>query len=90
MRASAKLGLLSAAIIESVCQRYGRPLEEGISAGDTAESLFLAHGRHLRIWLYKAPVDLESKRYILLDEDGKEPIALLSRQLSSALRFVLR
>lgn len=85
----ASVGVLSATVIEEVCRRYSRPLEDGLySANQTSESLSLPEGLTLRVWLYKAPVDLESKRYLVLEEDGKPPLAVLARQVVAALRFV--
>jgi len=83
------LGLLSASIIRDVVARYARPLESEAEL-EEGESLQLGPTLRLFTWHYKAPVDLENKLYLVLDEEGKPPQAVLARQVANALAFVLK
>ncbi|MBL4636504.1 MAG: hypothetical protein JKY56_21785, partial [Kofleriaceae bacterium] len=80
------LGLVSTTALITVMRRYARPLD---TAFDTkSESMQLAPGTTLFAWYYRAPVDLEDKLYLVLVEAESPPIAVLSRQVANALRFL--
>ncbi len=83
-----RVGIYSAKIICDVVQRYARPLDEHEKA--EGETLALGKGASLMAWYYKSPVDLENKLYLVLHREGQAPIAVLSRQIVSALRFLSR
>lgn len=84
----ARVGLYSAKIICEVIERYARPLEEEMQ--HEGETLYLTPDASLMAWYYKSPVDLENKLYLVLLREGQAPIAVLSRQVVSALRFLAR
>jgi len=80
------LGLVSAPALVTVMRRYARPLDTSFDS--KSESLQLAPGTTLFAWYYRAPVDLEDKLYLVLVEADTPPIAVLSRQVANALRFL--
>ena len=84
---TAVLGSISATIVQTLMRRYARPLAETVE--EAAASLALSPDTRLRSWSYRAPVDLEKKRYLVLEQEGQEPIAVIARQITEALRFLL-
>lgn len=87
LEGDARIGVFSAAILCKVIERYARPLEPEMHA--KGETLALgADGTILMAWYYKAPVDLEDKLYLVLHRASQESLAVLSRQVVSALRFL--
>jgi hypothetical protein len=83
-----RVGIYSSKILCEVMQRYARPLEDTMKA--EGETLALGSTESLLAWYYKSPVDLENKLYLVLRREGQEAIAVLSRQVVSALRFLSR
>ncbi len=85
---TAGVGVYSAKILMGVIERYARPLEA--DSHYEGETLELSSTATLMAWYYKSPVDLENKLYLVLLREGQAPIAVLSRQVVSALRFLSR
>lgn len=78
----------SESIVLGVVRRYGRPLAPEMEPH--GERLPLSAGRALLAWHYRAPVDLESKLYLVLQEPDGDSVAVLGRQVASALEFLAR
>jgi hypothetical protein len=81
-----RLGFFSVKILCEVMARYARPIEDDMPY--QGETLALDAEVSLMAWYYKSPVDLENKLYLVLLRKGQEPIAVLARQVVSALRFL--
>lgn len=80
------LGAVSSTALLTVLKRYARPLDTAFEAQE--ERLTIDDRYTLLAWRYRAPVDLEDKLYLILLEESCEAIAVLSRQVANALRFL--
>lgn len=87
LRQDHAIGRLSGRIITDVVARYARPLEIAPKGG-LSDPLTLSDTVSVRTWRYRAPVDLEAKLYLLMYSGDDQPIAVLSRQIASALCFL--
>ena len=81
------LGRVSAHILGSLMQRYGRPLERDDGPDDSR--LDLGQGRSLEHLRFRALVDASSRDYLVWREPGAEALAAMGRQIAAALRFLL-
>ena len=80
-------GELSAAALEKVMGRYGRPLDPDIAV--TGESIALAAGVKVVRLRYRAPADAEARDWLVWQAPGAEPIAALSNGVAAALRYLV-
>jgi hypothetical protein len=79
-------GELSAAAVEKVMTRYGRPLDPDLTpSGDAIE---LAGGR-LSALRFKAVVDADVRDYLVWHASPGEPIAALANGVAAALRYLV-
>lgn len=81
-----EVGTVSSIALLTVLRRYARPLDTAFDP--LAESVTIGDDCKLVAWKYRAPVDLEDKLYLVLLQPSCEAVAVLSRQVASALRFL--
>jgi len=79
-------GELSAAAIEKVMKRYGRPLDPEVPV--TGEAIELGDAR-LSSLRFKAVVDADLRDYLVWQAPGEEPLASLSTGVAAALRYLV-
>jgi hypothetical protein len=80
-------GELSITAIDRVMQRYGRPLEAGLSLD--GDHLDLEGGFRLRRLRHHAPVDTEGRDYLVWERPGEEPLAAIATMVTAALRYLV-
>jgi hypothetical protein len=79
-------GELSAAAVEKVMTRYGRPLDPAVAvAGDAID---VGRARLVRL-RYHAPVDAEARDWLVWQVPGAEPLAALATGVAAALRYLV-
>jgi hypothetical protein len=81
-----ELGELSAAAVDRVMVRYGRPLEEGVTVDDLG--LELAGGYRLRRLRFHAAVDATGRDYLVWERPDGEPLAAVAAMVTGALRYL--
>lgn len=79
-------GELSAAALEKVMGRYGRPLDPDVAV--TGESIELGAVKVVLL-RYRAPVDVQARDWLVWLAPGTEPIAALSNGVAAALRYLV-
>jgi hypothetical protein len=79
-------GELSAAAVEKVMSRYGRPLDPAIEV--TGEAIDVGAARLTRL-RYRAQVDAEARDWLVWQAGGAEPLAALSNGVAAALRYLV-
>jgi hypothetical protein len=79
-------GELSAAALEKVMTRYGRPLDPAVAV--TGDAITLGDARLARL-RYHAPVDAEARDYLVWQAPGSEPLAALANGVAAALRYLV-
>ena len=79
-------GELSITAVDRVMARYGRPLDPGIAL--VGEHLDLGDYR-LRRLRYHAAVDAEARDYLVWEHAGDEPLAVVARTATAALRYLV-
>lgn len=80
-------GELSVAAVERVMARYGRALDPSIAL--TGEALALPGGFQLRRLRYHTPVDATGRDYLVWEQPGCEPLAVVATMATAALRFLV-
>jgi hypothetical protein len=80
-------GTLSLAALDRVMVRYGRPLDAGVNI--TGPHLELGGGRRLRQLRFHAVVDAEARDYLIWERPGEEPLAVIARHATAALRYLV-
>ena len=80
-------GELSVAAIDRVMSRYGRALDESIAlVGDVLE---LPGGYRLRRLRYHAAVDATGRDYLVWEQPGADPLAVVGAMATAALRYLV-
>lgn len=79
-------GELSAAALEKVMGRYGKPLDPDIAV--TGDSIALGPVKVVLL-RYRAPVDVQARDWLVWQAPGAEPIAALSNGVAAALRYLV-
>lgn len=82
--ASGELGI---AALERVMTRYGRALDPSITL--SGEVLELPGGVRLRRLRHHAPVDATGRDYLVWEQPGAEPLAVVATMATAALRFLV-
>ena len=80
-------GRLSIGALDKVMRRYGRPLEDGVTAD--GKVLDLGGGRALTAFRFKAVVDADARDYLAWSTPGEETVAALSNGVAAALRYLV-
>ena len=80
-------GELSIGAFDRVMQRYGRPLDDGISL--TGEALALPGGFALRRLRHHAVVDAEARDYLVWERPDGEPLCAIAKMVTAALRYLV-
>jgi hypothetical protein len=80
-------GRLSIAALDKVMRRYGRPLEDGVTA--EGPTLDLGGGRSLTAFRFHAAVDAEARDYLAWSTPDDETVAALSNGVAAALRYLV-
>src|SRR5262249_44250630 len=79
-------GELSAAAVEKVMSRYGRPLDPEIPV--TGDAIAVGGARLVRL-RFKAVVDADARDWLGWAAPGAEPIAALAAGVAAALRYLV-
>ncbi len=80
-------GALSVAALERVMARYGRELDPSIAL--TGERLALPGGFTLRRLRYHTPVDATGRDYLVWEQPGRAPLAVVATMATAALRYLV-
>src|SRR5687767_11196853 len=80
-------GELSIAALDRVMCRYGRPLDPAIRL--EGDALDLPGGHRLRRLRYHTPVDATGRDYLIWERPGQEPLAVVARMATAALRYLV-
>lgn len=79
---------LPPAAVVAVMRRYGRALEPGLDPDPGAVDL--GADNRLRRLRFRARVDADSRDYLVLEQDGAEPVAAIASAVAEALRYLIR
>jgi len=79
-------GELSAAAVDRVMVRYGRPLDATVALD--CDALDLGGGRRLRRLRYHAPVDATGRDYLVWERPGEPPLAVIAGHATAALHYL--
>ena len=80
-------GALSVAAVERVMTKYGRALDPEIPlAGEVLE---LPGGQRLRRLRFHAAVDATGRDYLVWEQSGSEPLAVIATMATAALRYLV-
>lgn len=80
-------GELSVAALDRVMTRYGRALDPDVVLDGDQLALDAGHAlRHLR---FHAIVDAEARDYLVWERPGHEPLAVVARHATGALRYLV-
>lgn len=79
-------GELSAAALEKVMSRYGRPLDPEIPI--TGDAIAVGTARLVRL-RFKAVVDADARDWLVWSAPGAEPVAALATGVAAALRYLV-
>ena len=79
-------GELSAGALDTLMQRYGRPLDPAVAI--TGDEIELGAVRVIRL-RYHAKVDAEARDWLVWHAPGAEPLAALATTIAAALRYLV-
>ncbi|HEU0032280.1 MAG TPA: hypothetical protein VFQ53_16730 [Kofleriaceae bacterium] len=82
-------GELSVAALDRVMNRYGKPLDEGVTVPADAESLALPDGHTWRRLRFHAAVDATGRDYLVWERPGVEPLCAVATMVTAAIRYLV-
>jgi hypothetical protein len=80
--------LLPMAVLESVMERYGKPLEDGVCLD--GPELQLGEGRVLRRIRHRGFYDVIARDFLVLERPSQEPLVEMATAISAALLHFAR
>lgn len=80
-------GALSIPAFDKVMTRYGRELDDSVTAN--GDALDLPGGYRLRQLRYHAVVDAEARDYLVWERPGHPPLAVIAAMATAALRYLV-
>jgi hypothetical protein len=84
-------GELSIGAVDHVLRHYGRPLDPAVTLAAPAadDALALPGGYRLRRLRHHALVDAEARDYLVWERPDGEPLCVIARMVTAALRYLV-